>query len=92
MIVKGLKYTHRRDDYMKKSDAHTDEIWEVGWTYIRAVAGTFRESFIIQDEDLRGLSASRTSYTLFQTTPKDTEGREDSDAKCQIVHICLDII
>lgn len=55
----------------KKVDA--DKIWEVAWTYIRTVVDTVREPFLIMDKDLRILSANRTFYTFFSTSPKETE-------------------
>jgi nitrogen-specific signal transduction histidine kinase len=61
---------------MKSSEVSADKIWEVAWTYIRTVVDTLREPFLILNQDLEILSANRTFYLLFQTTPEKTEGRK----------------
>lgn len=58
---------------MKQTIMNADELWSVAWTYIRTVVDTVREPFLILDADLCVLSANRTFYLFFQTTPEATE-------------------
>jgi two-component sensor histidine kinase len=46
-----------------------------GRTLAQALVDTVRESLLVLDGDLRVVSASRSFYTTFQTTPAETEGR-----------------
>ena len=61
---------------MKEKKIKADELWKVAWTYIRTVVDTLREPFLILDKELKILSANRTFYSIFQTTLKETEGKE----------------
>lgn len=46
-----------------------------GGTLAQALVDTVRESLLVLDGDLRVVSASRSFYATFHTTPAETEGR-----------------
>ena len=46
-----------------------------GRTLAQAMVDTVRESLLVLDGDLRIVSASRSFYATFQTTPEETKGR-----------------
>lgn len=56
-----------------------DELWKIAWTYIRTVVDTIREPFLILDEDLKVISANKTFYAFFQSTPEQTEDKRVYD-------------
>lgn len=56
-----------------------DELWNIAWTYIRTVVDTIREPFLILDEDLKVISANKTFYAFFQSTPEQTEDKRVYD-------------
>ncbi|KAF5082800.1 Chemotaxis response regulator protein-glutamate methylesterase [anaerobic digester metagenome] len=43
--------------------------------YAESIISTIREALIVLDADLKVVSANRSFYEMFQTTPGDTEGR-----------------
>jgi PAS domain-containing protein len=46
-----------------------------GRTLAQALVDTVRESLLVLDGDLRVVSASRSFYATFKTTPAETQGR-----------------
>lgn len=52
---------------------NADRLWKVAWTYIKTVVDTVREPFLILDHKLNIISANKTFYKFFQTTPQETE-------------------
>ncbi len=44
-------------------------------TYAESIISTIREALIVLDADLKIVSANRSFYETFQTTPGETEGR-----------------
>lgn len=50
-----------------------EKLWKFAWTYIKTVVDTLREPFLILDDNMRVLSANKTFYKLFRTTPGNTE-------------------
>jgi nitrogen-specific signal transduction histidine kinase len=50
------------------------EFWEESWTYIKTVVDVLREPVLILDKECTVLAANEAFYTLFLTTPKETEG------------------
>lgn len=61
------------------SKIEADELWNIAWTYIRTVVDTLREPFMILDENLQVISANKTFYAFFQSTPEQTEGKRVYD-------------
>lgn len=61
---------------MDSNKVNADELWEVAWTYIKTVVDTLREPFVVLDENLQVLSANKTFYKAFQTTPEETENKK----------------
>jgi two-component sensor histidine kinase len=43
--------------------------------FAQAIVDTVREPFLVLDQDLRVLAASRSFYSAFQVSPEDTQGR-----------------
>ncbi|MEP7103268.1 MAG: PAS domain-containing protein [Candidatus Dojkabacteria bacterium] len=63
----------------KTDNVDADHIWDVAWSYIKTVVDTLREPFLILDENLAVLSANKTFYKVFQTTPEVTESKKIYD-------------
>lgn len=64
---------------MMPAKIDADELWKIAWTYIRTVVDTIREPFLILDEDLKVISANKTFYAFFQSTPEQTEDKRVYD-------------
>ena len=64
---------------MMPDKINADELWNIAWTYIRTVVDTIREPFLILDEDLKVISANKTFYAFFQSTPEQTEDKRVYD-------------
>src|SRR3979490_3562670 len=43
--------------------------------FAQAIVDTVREPFLVLDQDLRVLAASRSFYSAFKVSPGDTQGR-----------------
>lgn len=64
---------------MEANKINADELWNIAWTYIRTVVDTLREPFLILDDDLKVISANKTFYAFFQSTPEQTENKRVYD-------------
>jgi two-component sensor histidine kinase/PAS domain-containing protein len=49
--------------------------FEEARAFAQAIVNTVREPFLVLDQDLRVLAASRSFYSAFKVSPEDTQGR-----------------
>ena len=49
--------------------------FEEARAFAQAIVDTVREPFLVLDQDLRVLAASRSFYSTFEVSPEDTQGR-----------------
>ncbi|WP_214020417.1 chemotaxis protein CheB [Methanoculleus sp.] len=54
---------------------HLEQSLQESTAYAESIISTIREALIVLDADLRVVSANRSFYEMFQTTPGETEGR-----------------
>ena len=45
------------------------------WALAQGIVDTVREPVLVLDKDLRVIAASRSFYSAFKVSPKDTQGR-----------------
>lgn len=60
-------YTHRT--------ALAERLWREGWTYIKTVVDTTKESFLLLDKECRVIAGNESFYRMFQVEPEETEGK-----------------
>jgi len=73
-ILLGMEDVTQRHILEQEKDALLRQ-FEEARAFSQAIVDTVREPFLVLDQDLRVLEASRSFYSAFKVKPEDTQGR-----------------
>lgn len=73
-ILLGIEDVTAQRIFEREKDALLRQ-FEESRAFAQAIVDTVREPFLVLDQDLRVLAASRSFYSAFKVSPDDTQGR-----------------